>query len=262
MLPHAPINWRSRTRHLVRPREGGGRVIRIGIVEDDPTARDALVGHLRRYSAERRLEFDIRTFSDGSQIIDAYRPEYDILLLDIEMPEVGGLDAAHHIRETDPDVIIVFVTNMAQYAIKGYEVDALSFLLKPVPYFSLEHELDRSLSRLRERDDESLVVNVGGSLTRINLVDIVYLESIRHRIIVHTRTEELSFTGTLKALEAELEGKGFYRSNNPYLVNLRHVRSVQPTSCTLTGGIELQVSRPRKRGFMDALADHMGGHRS
>ncbi len=236
-------------------------MLRIGIVEDDPTARDVLLGHLDQYAKARHLDFDIRTFSDGAQVIDDYRPEYDILLLDIEMPQVGGLEAAHAIRETDPDVIIVFVTNMAQYAIKGYEVDALSFLLKPVPYFSLEHELDRSLSRLRAREDESLVVTVGGSLMRIDLADIVYLESVRHRIIVHTRTDEVSFTGTLKVLEAELAGKGFYRSNNPYLVNLRHVRSVQPTSCTMTGGVELQVSRPRKRGFMDALADHMGGHR-
>ncbi|WNM25172.1 LytTR family DNA-binding domain-containing protein [Demequina capsici] len=236
-------------------------MIRIGIVEDDPTARDVLVGHLRRYAAERRLEVDLRTFADGAQLIDGYRADYDILLLDIEMPEVGGLEAAHHIRETDPDVIIVFVTNMAQYAIKGYEVDALSFLLKPVHYFSLEHELDRSIGRLRTRDDQTLVVNVAGALTRIDLADIVYLESIRHRIIVHTRGSELSFTGTLKVLEAELDGKGFYRCNNPYLVNLRHVRSVQPTTCTMTGGVELQVSRPRKRGFMDALADHMGGSR-
>jgi len=237
-------------------------VIRIGIVEDDPVASDILVEHLRRYGKERKLLFDIRTFEDGAEIIDDYHPEYDILLLDIEMPQVGGLEAAHEIRETDPDVVIVFVTNMAQYAIKGYEVDALSFLLKPVPYFSLEHELDRSLTRLREREDDSLVVSIGGSHTRIDLADILYIESVRHRITVHTVSDDLSYTGTLKVLEAELADKGFYRCNNPYLVNLRHVRSVQPTSCTLTGGVELQVSRPRKRGFMDALADHMGGRRS
>ncbi|WP_084074981.1 LytTR family DNA-binding domain-containing protein [Demequina sp. NBRC 110052] len=235
-------------------------MIRIGIVEDDEYARDALLAHLRRYQEENSVVFDVRTFADGAELVDTFASDFDILFLDIEMPQVGGLEAARHVRQVDTDVIIVFVTNMAQYAIKGYEVDALSYLLKPVPYFSLSQELTRSLSRLNARDEASIVLNVGGSMTRVDLPDIVYIESIRHRIIVHTRDQgELTFTGTLKAFEAELDGKGFYRSNNCYLVNLQHVRAVQQSSCTMLGGDELQVSRPRKKGFLEALTDYVGG---
>jgi DNA-binding LytR/AlgR family response regulator len=160
-------------------------------------------------------------------------------------------------------VVLVFITNMAQYAIKGYQVDALSFLLKPVPYFAFSQELRRSIERTRRSQGDWIMFAVGTGMARVDLVDIVYIESIRHRIVVHgvDRTYALT-TGTLKAFDSRLADKGFFRSNNCYLVNLRHVTGVNATSCAMLGGAELQISRPRRRAFLQSLADHVGGRTS
>lgn len=236
-------------------------MIRIGIVEDDASCRRDLLNHLARYAEEHGTAFDLHTFPDGADVVDGYRPQYDILFLDVEMPQMDGFEAAHRIREVDTDVVMIFVTNMGQYAIKGYEVDALSYLLKPVPYFAFAQELTRSLNRLSKRESRGVVLSVNNALVRLDPSEIVYVESVKHRITVHALDRQYTFSGTLKALEEELGEHGFFRSNNCYLVNLQHVKRVDQSTSVMVDGSELAVSRPRKKAFLDALADHMGGRR-
>ncbi len=236
-------------------------MIRIGIVEDDAAARNALLDHLARYGEENALQFDLRTFADGEDAVAHYRPEYDILFLDVEMPRMDGFETAHRIREVDTDVIIIFVTNMGQYAIKGYEVDALSYLLKPVPYFAFAQELTRSLARLNKRESRGVVLSINNQVVRLDPAEIVYIESVKHRITIHAFDRQYTFSGTLKALEEDLGDHGFFRSNNCYLVNLQHVKRVDQSTSVMADGSQLVVSRPRKKAFLDALADHVGGRR-
>lgn len=136
----------------------------VGIAEDVESNRADLLSHLARYTEEHGTEFTVHEYGDGAELIDGYRPQYDILFLDVEMPQMDGLEAARRIRAVDPEVIIIFVTNMGQYAIKGYQVDALSYLVKPVPYFAFAQELTRSLAKLRRADDDVVMLSVGGHL--------------------------------------------------------------------------------------------------
>lgn len=234
-------------------------MIRIGVVEDDPRSMQFLLDHLHRYQAENAETFEIRTFADGRDIVAGYKSDFDIVFLDVEMAHLDGFSTAQRIREVDPEVVLIFITNMAQYAIRGYEVDALSYLLKPVPYFAFSQELNRSLERVRKRARSSIMITVDGEMQRIDLAGILYVESIKHRLVVHTLSRQYSFAGTLKEMEATLAGQSFFRSNNCYLVNLRHVTGVRQSSCLLAGDRELQISRPRKKGFLDALTDYVGG---
>ncbi|MCL2595787.1 MAG: LytTR family DNA-binding domain-containing protein [Promicromonosporaceae bacterium] len=233
-------------------------MIKIGIVEDDGPSADLLVDYLRKYEQEHGERFDVTRFTDGSQVVAGYRAGFDILCLDIEMPNLDGFSAAEQIRLIDPEVLLIFVTNSTQYAIRGYEVDALSYVLKPVGYFAFSQQIKKSLARLRRRSSDTVMLQVSGGVVRVPTEDIVFLESAKHRTIVHTIDGLHSVTGPLKNLEAELDGKPFFRCNSGYLVNLRHVLAVNAGSAQMVGGHDLLISRARKKPFMDALTDYLG----
>ena len=237
------------------------RNIRIGVVEDDPASCQRVLDYLNRYQSENDERFTVSVFDDGARIVEKYTPVYDILLLDIEMKEMDGMKAARRIRERDDHVVIVFITAAPQYAISGYEVRALSYLLKPVPWFAFSQELKRSIDALRRNGDDSMLIETSNGQMRLELTDIVYLESIRHTIVIHTLDGKLSINGTLKDMEAKLADHHFFRSNSCYLVNLRHVAGVADQDCVMSNGERLRVSRPRKKAFLAALANFMGGGR-
>jgi DNA-binding LytR/AlgR family response regulator len=235
------------------------RDIRVAVAEDEPAACRQILDYLKRYQNEHDVEFTVSTFDDGEKIVENYRPIYDILLLDIEMKHMDGMEAARRIRKLDQGVVIVFITNASQYAINGYEVQALSYLLKPVPYFAFSHELSRSIQMVRQRIDESMLFEIGTQRTRVELKSIVYIESIRHTIIVHTSNGKISITSTLKELEEQLGAHEFFRSNSCYLVNLHHVAGVEDQDCVMDSGERLKISRPRKKAFVAALANCING---
>ena len=235
------------------------RTIRIGIVEDDPASAQLIVDYLKRYQSEFNQEFTVSLFDDGETLVERYKPTYDILLMDIEMARMNGLQAAKKIRERDDSVVIVFITAAPQYAISGYEVQALSYVLKPVPWFAFSQELKRSIDAVRRRNDDSMLVETGTNQMRVLLSDILYIESIRHTIIIHTFDGKLLITGTLKELETRLAEHDFFRSNSCYLVNLRHVTGVRDQDSVMSNGELLRISRPRKKAFMQALTDYMAG---
>ena len=233
-------------------------MIRVAIVEDEAEIREQLMGYVQRYTRQYGTAFEVKTFADGLEILEDYRPAYDLILLDIEMKHLDGMETARRIRELDPDVMLVFITNMAQYAIKGYAVGALDYVLKPVPYFAFSQQLQKVEAQLRRRTRHYLAVPVEGGLRRLDTSRIYYIESEGHR--VHFYTEEGDFTapGALKALEEKLADRPFARCNSGYLVNLAQVQAVQQNTVEV-GPYELQVSRPRRKSFLAALTDYIGG---
>lgn len=232
--------------------------IRIGVVEDDPTASRLVLTYLKRYHDEYGTTFVTSTFKDGADIVEGYFPAYDILLMDIEMTGMDGMQAAREIRRQDTHVVIVFITAAPQYAISGYEVQALSYLLKPVPWFAFSQELKRSIAALQRRSADSVLVEAGSNRLRLTFSEIVYAESIRHTIVIHTLGDTISMSGTLKELETQWRDHNLFRSNSCYLVNLRHVNAVEGQECVMSTGERLRISRPRKKAFLSALVNSLG----
>lgn len=228
-------------------------------MDDHTESRALLLGYLARYQEESLVEFVVEEFADGSELTGTFAPRFDIIFLDVEMTNLDGFATARIIREIDPAVIIIFVTNMAQFAVKGYEVDALSYLLKPVPYFAFAQELKRCTERLARSHDESILLSIGGELVRVMLPDVVYVESVKHRLIIHTSTRPLSLVGTLREMSEQLEPRGFFRCNSYLLVNLSHVTGLSGSDVKLVGDIELPVSRARRKPFIEALTAYFGG---
>ena len=133
-------------------------MIHLAIVEDEQLYIDQLTEYIHRYEAEKKQKFKISVFSDGAEIVEDYKGVYDIIFLDIQMKFMNGMDAAEKIRELDPNVVIIFITNMTQYAVRGYEVDALDYIVKPVEYFSFSQKFSRALGRIKK--DEAVYISI------------------------------------------------------------------------------------------------------
>jgi DNA-binding LytR/AlgR family response regulator len=234
-------------------------MIRVGLVEDDPASAKVLGEYLKRFQQETGEDFQVLRFSDGAALLKNYRPDFDLLLLDIQMPGIDGFTAAQRIRQADHQVMIVFVTNTPQYAVHGYEVDALSYLLKPVPYMAFAREMQRCVERCRMRQEGWVTLATEGGLLRLATGEVLYAESDKHHVLIHTAAATHRLPGTMKGMEELTAGKGFFRCNSGYLVNLRHVVGVRQNTCLLTGGGQLVISRPRRKAFMAALTDYLAG---
>lgn len=233
-------------------------MIRIAIVEDEAAVRQQLEGYVQRYTRQYGTEFEVHLFEDGIEILDDYRPVYDLILLDVEMKHLDGMETAQRIRALDNEVNLIFITNMAQYAIKGYAVGALDYVLKPAPYFAFSQQLQKAEAQLRRRARHYLAVPVEGGLRRLDTASIYYIESEGHRVRFYTEEGEFAAPGALKALEEKLTDRPFARCNSGYLVNLAQVKAVQQNTVEV-GPYELQVSRPKRKAFLAALTDYIGG---
>ena len=237
--------------------KGEQQMTRIAIVEDEAAVREQLAGYVQRYTRQYGTPFEVTEFADGMEILEDYRPQFDIIFLDVEMKHLDGMETARRIRERDGGVLIVFITNMAQYAIRGYAVDALDYVLKPVSYFAFSQRLNRAISRMKKREQKVITVNIKGGAVRINIANIYYIESQGHNLVLHTILGDYESAGTMKEVEEKLQGLNFCRGNKGYLINLQHVDGIQD-GCAVVKGEPLLLSRSRKKEFMEALTNYWG----
>lgn len=232
-------------------------MIKIAIVEDEVLYADQLQQYLKKYEEEYRETFEISVFQDGDQIVHHYKAEYDVILMDVEMRFMDGMSAAEEIRKMDTEVVIIFITNMPQYAVRGYEVDALDYVLKPITYFAFAQRLNRAIERIKKRTKRVISVNIKGSQIRMPIESVYYIESQGHTLIFHGVNGEVEAPGTMKEIQEKLRDEHFFRGNKGYLINLAHVDRVVE-GCAVVAGEELVLSRGRRKEFMEALAGYWG----
>lgn len=232
---------------------------RIAVVDDDREFSGRVQEYLERYQKESGETFEVEAFYDGSEILKDYSPRYDLILLDIEMPTVNGMDAAEKIRELDEHVVLMFITNMAQYAIRGYSVGALDFVMKPINYYTFSMKIKRALKRVPKKEVPTLLLTTPDGVKKLNVSQIYYVEIQGHMLHYYTDEGEFVVRGTLLSAEQTLPSELFIKCNHWYLVNLQHVTEVRKNTA-IVGKFELEISRRNRAGFLKALAGYMGGN--
>ncbi len=237
---------------------GGVYMYHIAVVEDEREFADQLQEFLKRYEEEQDTKFKISIFADGSEILEDYQCVYDIILLDIEMPQVNGMEAAERIRMVDPDVVLIFITNMGSYAIRGYEVEALDFVMKPITYYGFAMKMTRALKRVRRKEQQQIVLTLSGGMKKLSIQQIYYIEVQNHMLHYHTSEGEYILRGTMQSVEEMMRPYPFVKCSHWYLVNLAHVSEVQKNKA-IVGGHELEISRRNRTPFLKALTEYVGG---
>lgn len=240
-------------------------MIQTVIVEDDSAEQQKLKRFLDRYAEENGKKFDVAVFSDAESFLSSYR-RVDIVFMDIELPGKNGLEACRKIREFDGRVIIVFVTNMAQFAINGYEVEALDFVVKPLEYDDFVLKMKRVMRFVELRRSKRIYIPQNSGVVCVNDEDVFYLDVMKHNVTYYTAQGNFTVRSTLKAAETQFT-RVFTRCGNSYLVNLRYVKEVSRTAVCVRGvkddgsvfEAELPVTRNFRAEFMQAFTAYVGG---
>ena len=233
-------------------------IIHIAIVEDSKEDLANCLTLLDRYSKEKNVSFDIQTFESGDAFLMRFKSQYDFIILDINLSAMNGIDVARNIREKDEEVIIMFATNLAKYATRGYEVDAIDFVLKPLTYASFYLRLERVMKKLKKKDDYFIVVPYEGGFNKININDVLYIEVIAHDIIFHLLNgDDITTSGTLKKFEEQLKDHWFIRCNSCYLVNARKIKRVEKLDIQLVNDEIIAISHPKKKSFMESFKKYV-----
>ena len=163
----------------------------IAVVEDSAQDRAVLDSYLEKYQQEKNCHFQITHFSDGDEIALGYKGGYDLILMDIEMTFMDGMSAAEEIRRADPEVLIIFITNSPQYAIKGYAVQALDYILKPLSYYAFCQRMNHVRELLGRRQKHFLTVPCAGGVQKLDVSDIYYVEICDHDLLFHTKRADV-----------------------------------------------------------------------
>lgn len=227
-------------------------MLNIAIVDDDSNAIKQLRECLDHYSEEKNVNFNVKVFQNGIDFLTGYRSSTDIVFLDVDMPDYNGFQTAKKLREIDESVILIFVTNLAQFAIEGYKYDATDYILKPLKYHAFALKMQKVLKRCQTHQQTSIFVNTENGEVRLTTDSIYYMESRLHEIVYHTDHGDYSVYGTLKKTEEQLPQDEFYRCNNCYIVNLKYVTKINGYMVRV-GEEELAISRTRKKGFVEAV---------
>lgn len=233
-------------------------MLQVAIVEDQESERKIMRDCLDYLSAQENVQFNIREFSSGLAFLGNFEPVYDIVLMDIEMPGMDGMAAARAMRKIDSSVILVFVTSFSQYAVQGYDVDALSFIVKPVNKYDFAMKMSRAIARTTKRLGDTVTVRTDRESFVIRASDIRYLDVSGHYVVYHTTEGDLMEYTTLKDAEKKIGKDYFVRCNRWNLINLRYVTEIRNDTVYIRDEA-MPISRSQKKAFLTAFADFMGG---
>ncbi len=235
-------------------------VYRLAICEDDGIIREELSSLCHDILQEDGIAHEITVFSSASDLektLLAENAPFDLLLLDIQMEGMTGMELAQSLRQRGDRVSIIFVTGCEDYLPEGYSVQPIHFLLKPVSREALSAAL-RTDWRLNHRP-KTAALRLGGKTVSLSLAEIRYIESYNHNIVIHQASGERSYLLSLSEAEKQLPPGQFCRCHNSYLVNMEYVEEISRKELSLRGSIHLPIGRAYYKSLQSAFIRYMNG---
>lgn len=228
---------------------------KIAVCDDEQDQMEYISSIAAAWSEREGLHCEIRAFSSAEAFLFGYEEDkaYDILLLDVEMKNMNGIELAKRIRKDNSRAEIIFVTSHFEFAGEGYEVDALHYLTKPISPDKLTQVLNKAAKKLAAKPP-SVIISCGGETVRLYETAILYAESFLHYIVIHTKDKEYKIKESISSFEDRLSGD-FYRTHRSYLVSLKHITRISRTSVQI-GSVELPLARGKYDDINRAFIEH------
>lgn len=224
--------------------------MRIAVCDDELSCRRQLTEALEGIT--KSLDVTTSSFEDGRGLLRVFeQTPFDLVFLDIEMPVMDGITLAKKLRAVSEDVAIVFLTSHIEYALEGYEVNALRYLTKPVQSSRLREVIDHVTAKLLGR--RSLWIKTEDEEIRLPISHIICFEARNQNILIRTEDREYTVRYNIADYENELSSDGFFRTHRSYLVSLNKITSIGKGEVTLVSGVRVPVSRSREKELCDAL---------
>lgn len=234
-------------------------MIDIAYVEDEPAEAERMKAYIAGYQNQTTENLKLQCFPDGLSFLEQAKKEFfDIIFLDIDMTGINGMEVAKRIRRQNNSSVIIFITNMAQFAVKGYEVEAMDFIVKPVRPSVFQSKLKRAIDHVVNLRGTEISVRSPEGLVRISCSTLLYVEIYGHTLIYHTESGNYETRGKLSDEEERLAPYHFIRCNKSFLVNMAQIRRAEKNELELLNGEILEISHPRKKSFMESLAKYLG----
>ncbi len=225
--------------------------MRIAICEDDRPSRDFEANLIRGWAQRKNINITLDSFSSSENFLFEYedRIEYDLIVLDIQMGKMNGFELAKTLRARGYSGQIAFLTGIMDYALEGYEVGAVRYILKPVKEQNLFEVLDRSYEEFSKAEEKVFVLKQGSEVSKIPFTQIVYIEAQGHYIHLSgckklsSDVFEKNWKGTFSTVSKDFESQNFFCLRRGLLVNILHIQKITRTECILDTGESLPVAR-------------------
>ena len=230
-------------------------MLSIAICDDEKNVCEYIEKRTVECLARADEEATVQMFYDGAELLSECRENpsaFDIIFLDIKMKTINGVECAKLLRETGVQALIVFITSSAEYVFSGYEVRAFRYILKTDLVNAFDRVFGECLTELRKSITDFFTVKTASEVRNVPLKDILYFESNRRMIIIHTQKGELAFYGKLDDIQKELDQKDFIRTHQSFLVNALKIKGVKKDSVDLLNGVALPVSKSKATAVKEA----------
>ena len=232
-------------------------MINIGICEDElhyrVNIKDMLGDILSTYS----INYKIYEFSSGEELLSNYPKDLDILIMDIQMKIINGMDTARKIREFDQNLEIIFMTSFSEFMQEGYEVKAYRYILKPISERKISRNILPCINEIMKKKNNYLTINVKNYVDRIKIDSIVYIETDRPNILIYTNDNKYTTKMSISKIDKILREHGFFRCHNIYIVNLKLVESMNSNTLKI-GEKYIPISKYRVKELKLALTNILG----
>ena len=232
-------------------------LINIAICDDESYYRTEIKDILSPLLNSYSINYNIYEFSSGEELLDNYPQNLDILIMDIQMKLINGMDTARKIREFDTNVEIIFMTSFPEFMQEGYEVKAYRYILKPISERKIEENILPCIKEVMKKRNRYITIHAKNYIDRIKIESIIYIETDRPNILIYTHDKMYTTRMSISKMEKIISEYGFFRCHNSYIVNLKLVESMDGKTLRINGK-NIPISKYRVKDLKLAITNILG----